>query len=80
MDGCWTKGQGAAVEEEHAEGEGPSSPSELRQSPDVHFISEPEAGPSVSVPPSLSHTMPSFSLGEDEMGLLVERVAGILSV
>ena len=51
-----------------------------KQSPNDHPVSEPEAGPSISVPPSSSRTMPSFSSGEEEMGLLAERVAGILSI
>ena len=51
----------------------------LRQSPVDHPISELKAGSSVRVPPS-SHTVPSFSLGNKDMGLLAERVAGILSV
>ena len=76
MDGRWTKGRGAVVveeEEKRAEGEGPSSPPEPRSSPDIHFISEPEADPSVSAPPSTSRAMPSsFRLGKDKMGLLAE--------
>ena len=83
VNGHWTKDRGATTqeEEERAKGEGPSSPPETRQSPDVHFVSKPEAGPSVSAPPSTSRAMPSsLRLGEDEMGLLAERVAGILSI
>ena len=84
VDGRWTKGRGAIVEEEeeeHAEGEGPSSPPEPRQSPDIHFISKPKAGPSVSAPPSMSHAVPSsLRLGEDEMRLLAEQIASILSI
>ena len=50
-----------------------------RKSLDDHPILELEAGPSVRVPPS-THTVPLFSLGDDDMGLLAEKVAGILSV
>ena len=50
-----------------------------RQSPIDHPVSEPEAGPSVKVPP-WSHTVPSFSLEDDDMGLLTEKVTEILSV
>ena len=82
VDGRWTKGRGVAVEEEeHAEGEGLSSPPEPRSSFDVHFVSKPEAGPSVSAVLSTSRAVPSsLRLGEDDFGLLAERVAGILSI
>ena len=79
VDGRWTKGRATAVEEEeHAEGEDLSSPMP-RLSPVDHPILEPVAGPSVRGPPS-SHTMSSFSLGDDVMGQLAERVARILSI
>ena len=85
VDGRWAKGCAATAEEkddeeEHAEGEGPPSPPMPRQSPVDHPISEPKAGSSVSVPPSSSRIVPSFSLGEDDMGLLAETVVDILSV
>ena len=83
VDGHWTKGRGPTVEEEEerVEGEGPSSPPELRQRLDVHFVSKLEVGPSVSAPLSISRIVPSsLRLGEDEMGLLAEWVAGILSI
>nr|XP_010923882.1 trichoplein keratin filament-binding protein-like [Elaeis guineensis] len=79
MDGHWIKGRGVVVmeeeKEERTEGEDPSSPLEPRSSPDIHFVSEPEADPSVSAPLSISHAVPSSSkLEEDEMGLLAEWI------
>ena len=84
VDGRWTKGRVVAVEEEideeeeQAEGEGPSSPVP-RPSSVLHHVLEPETGPSIRVPP-LSHTVPTFSLGDFDMGQLAKRVAGILSI
>ena len=83
LDGRWTKGRGDILveEEEHAEEEGPLSPPELRSSSDIHFMSEPEVDLLVNASPSTSRVVPSSSrLGEEEMGLLAERVAGILSI
>ena len=51
-----------------------------KQSLDDYLVSKPEAEPSASVPLLWSHTVPSFRLGEGEMGLLAERVIGILSI
>ena len=82
VDGYWVKGRAAAAEEEddeeeeNAKGEGPSS-LVPRSSPVDHHVSEFEVGPSVRVPP-LSRTVPTFSLGDDDMGLLAERMAGFL--
>ena len=84
VDGHCAKGHIAVVEkedddeEEHAEGEGPSSPVP-RQSPVDHPILESEVGPSVRVPSS-SHTVPSFSLEDDDMKLLAKKVVEIFSV
>ena len=80
MNGRWAKGRAAVADEEkeHAKGEGPSLPMP-RQSPIDHLFLEPQVGPSVRVPPS-SRTVPSFSLQDEDMGLLAERVAKILSV
>ena len=70
VDGRWAKSRAAEEDsdedEEHTEGEDPSSPVP-RSSPVVHYISKPEAEPLVRVPPS-SHTMPTFSLGDVDMG------------
>ena len=83
VDGRWVKGRAAAVEEEddeeeeHAEGEGPSSPPMPRQSLVDHLILEPEVSVRISLS---SRIVPSFNLGDYDMGLLAERVVQILSI
>ena len=85
-DGGWSKDVEERVEE-RAEEEGPSSPPrDHRASSDIQFVSDHEAGPSVSVrrhasvSQSRSRVHPSkFRLADNQIELMSQHVGSILS-
>ena len=90
-DGGWIKGSEERAEdrvEDRAEEEGPSSPlHDFRAaSPDIQFVSDPEAGPSeftrryTPVQQPDSRAPPSeFRLADDQIEQISQRVASLLS-